>query len=61
MAAIIRFNFDVSKMKRRDGCCTAVVGQNKIHVHQQQELSSDSIARLERCLFKLKSHSDKVS
>ena len=36
MAAIIRFDFDVSKMIRHCGCCTTVVVQNKIQIHQQK-------------------------
>ena len=35
MAAIFRFDFDVSKMTRQGGCCTTVVVQNEIQIHQQ--------------------------
>ena len=35
MAAIIRFDLDVSKMTVQDGCCTTVVVQNEIQTHQQ--------------------------
>ena len=35
MAAIIRLDLDVSKMTRQGGCCTTVVVQNEIQIHQQ--------------------------
>ena len=36
MAAIIRFDLDVSKMTVQGGCCTTVVLQNEIKIHQQK-------------------------
>ena len=35
MAAILRFDLDVSKMTVQGGCCTTVV-QNEIQIHQQK-------------------------
>ena len=37
MAAIIRFDLDVSEITNisEDGCCTTAVVQNKIEIHQQ--------------------------
>ena len=36
MAAIIRLDIDVSKMSLQGGCCTTVVVQNDIQIHQQK-------------------------
>ena len=36
MVVIIRFELDVSEMSRQDGCCTTVVVQNEIQIHQQK-------------------------
>ena len=36
MAAIIRFDLDVSKMTVQGGCCTTVVVQNEIQIHQKK-------------------------
>ena len=36
MAAILRFDLDVSKMTVQGGCCTTVVVQNEIQMHQQK-------------------------
>ena len=36
MVAIIRFDLDVSKMTVHSGCCTTVVVQNEIQIHQQK-------------------------
>ena len=36
LAAIIRFDLDVSEMARQGGCCTTVVRQNEIQIHQQK-------------------------
>ena len=36
MAAIIRFDLDISKMTVQGGDCTTVVVQNEIQIHQQQ-------------------------
>ena len=36
MAAILRFDLDVSKMTVQGGCCTIVVVQNGIQIHQQK-------------------------
>ena len=35
MVVIIRFELDISEMSRQDGCCTTVVVQNEIQIHQQ--------------------------
>ena len=35
MAVILRFDLDVSKMTVQGGCCTTVVVQNEIQMHQQ--------------------------
>ena len=37
MAAITRFDFDVSEMTRKCGCCTTFVVPNEIQIHQQKE------------------------
>ena len=39
MAVIIRFDLDLSKMTVQGGCCTTVVVQNEIQIHQQKGLS----------------------
>ena len=36
MPAIIRFDLDVLKMTVQGGCCTTVVVQNEIQIHQQK-------------------------
>ena len=36
MAAIFRFDLDVSKMNVQGACCTIVVVQNEIQIHQQK-------------------------
>ena len=36
MAAIIRFDLDVSKRTRQRGCCKTEVVQNEIQIHQQE-------------------------
>ena len=36
MAAIIRFDLDISKMTVQGGGCTTVVTQNEIQIHQQK-------------------------
>ena len=36
MAVIIRFDLDISKMTVQGGCCTTVVVQNEIQIHQQK-------------------------
>ena len=36
MAAIIRFDLDISKMTVQGGGCTTVVMQNEIQIHQQK-------------------------
>ena len=36
MAATIRIDLDVSKMTVQGGCCTTVVVQNEIQIHQQK-------------------------
>ena len=36
MAATIRLDLDVSKMSLQGGCCTTVVVQNEIQIHQQK-------------------------
>ena len=36
IAAIIRFNLDISKITVQDGGCTTVVVQNEIQIHQQK-------------------------
>ena len=36
MAAIIRFDLDISKMTVQGGGCTTVVVQNEIQIHQQK-------------------------
>ena len=36
MAAITRFDLDVSKLTRQCGCCTTLVVQNEIQIHQQK-------------------------
>ena len=36
MAAIMRFDLGVSKMTRQDGCCTTVVVQNEVQMHQKK-------------------------
>ena len=36
MAAILRFDLDVLKMTVQGGCCTTVVVQNEIQIHQQK-------------------------
>ena len=37
MAAIIRFDLDISKITRQDGCCTFVVVQKREKNHQQKK------------------------
>ena len=37
MAAIIRFDLDVSKMTVQGGCCTTVVVQNELQIHQKKK------------------------
>ena len=41
MAAICRFDLDVSKMTVQGGCCTTVVVQNEIQIHQQKRRKSN--------------------
>ena len=36
MAAIVRFDLDISKMTVQGGGCTTVVMQNEIQIHQQK-------------------------
>ena len=36
MAAIIRFDLDISKMTEQGGGCTTVVMQNETQIHQQK-------------------------
>ena len=36
MAAIIRFDLDISKMTVQGGGCTTVVMQNEMQIHQQK-------------------------
>ena len=36
MAAIIRFDLDVSKMTVHGGCCTTLIVQNEIQINQQK-------------------------
>ena len=36
MAVIIRFDLDISKMTVQGGCCSTVVVQNDIQIHQQK-------------------------
>ena len=36
MAAIIRFDLDISKMTVQGGGCTTIVMQNEIQIHQQK-------------------------
>ena len=36
MTAIIRFDLDDWKMTRQGGCCTTIVVQNEIQIHQQK-------------------------
>ena len=36
MAAIVRFDLDISKMIIQGGGCTTVVVQNEIQIHQQK-------------------------
>ena len=36
MAAIIRFDLDISKMTVQNGCCATVVVQNELQIHQQK-------------------------
>ena len=36
MAAIIRFDLDISKMTVQGGGCTTVVMQNEIRIHQEK-------------------------
>ena len=39
IAAIIRFDLDISKMTVQDGDCTTVVVQNEIQIHQRKRSS----------------------
>ena len=43
MAAIIRFDLDISKMTVQGGGCTTVVMQNEIQIHQQKRRKALSI------------------
>ena len=36
MAAVIRFDLDISKMTVQGGGCTTIVMQNEIQIHQQK-------------------------
>ena len=36
MAVITQFDLDVLKMKRQGGCCTTVVEQNEMPIHQKK-------------------------
>ena len=38
MAAIIRFDLDISKLTIQGGDCTTVVMQNEIQIHQQKQI-----------------------
>ena len=43
MAAIIRLDLDVSKMSQQGGCCTAVVVQNELQIHQQKRRNKNGV------------------
>ena len=36
MAAVIRFDLDISKLTVQGGGCTTIVMQNEIQIHQQK-------------------------